>query len=282
VPPDALGMAGYEMCASPTLYSGQTIRAAVTADPSNPRPVTCRLYLRVYDKNDNASVVYGPEAGPSPGATHVFKWRAPDTDGYPIASVGVQVSSDSRADGTVYLDYLTWEGTPDATFKPAEGSTAMRAWANGVDHFAGCVPGEGIRLLQDEGTGLLIQGCREWTDYRVTADVTPHMAAAAGLAARVQGMRRYYALLLCSGGAIRLVKALDGAEVLAEKRIEWEPDHRYELGLTVTGNRLEATLDSQPLFDVHDTDRPLCEGAIALVCEEGRSATSSVRVRPTT
>ena len=218
-----------------------------------------------------------------------------------IAEIGVEISSGRRADGTVYLDYLTWDGAPDVVLtRPAGGGTMWRrAWVDGVDQYDPWWP-EHYRLVQNQGTGLLMQGSREWTDYRVSADVTPHTVKSAGIAARVQGLRRYYALLVCSDGKARLVKALDGNTVLAEADFAWqfgeapgplaqgplvlrpkdEGQRAHDLSLEVAGTRLRAWIDGQQLFDVDDTDRPLTGGGVALVCQEGRTATQTVTVRP--
>ncbi len=48
----------------------------------------------------------------------------------------------------------------------------------------------------------------------IVTDVKPHMVKACGIAARVQGMRRYYALLITSGQRAQLVKELDGEQIL--------------------------------------------------------------------
>jgi hypothetical protein len=215
----------------------------------------------------------------APGAEHEFSWRIGDTGGAPIAEIGVELSG--RGDGSIYLDYLTWDGEPDVVFtRPAHGGTLWRrAWVDALDLFDPHWP-EPFRLVQNHGTGLLIQGTREWRDYQVEARVTPHLAEAAGIAARVQGLRRYYALLLCAGGKARLVKALDGDTVLAEAEFEWEFGQTYDLRLQVTGDRVEAWVDGQRLFDLRDADRPLEGGAVALVCAEGRIATDAVTVRP--
>ena len=102
----------------------------------------------------------------------------------------------SHVRGTRRLPGDTADQRVDVTLdRPAGGSVWRRAWVDGVDHLE-MRPGESYRLIQDSGTGLIIQGTREWTDYRVSAAVTPHMVVSCGLAARVQGMRRYYALLL--------------------------------------------------------------------------------------
>jgi ADP-ribosylglycohydrolase len=280
-PPEAIAMPGYGLLASPTLYPGQTVRAGVAADRENDAPVTCRLYLRAYGADDELVRAYGPGAVLEPGASHEFEWRVGDTGGAPIAEIGVEISSARRADGTVYLDCLTWEGAPDVVLtRPAAGGTMWRrAWVNGVDECNPRYP-ETYRLVQNRGTGLLIQGTREWTDYRVSADVTPHMARAAGIAARVQGLRRYYALLLCRDGRARLAKALDGDTVLAETDFPWEFGETHELSLEVVGTRLRAWIGGQQLFGVNDADRPLIGGGVALVCEEGRTATDAVTVRP--
>ncbi|MGE5224089.1 MAG: ADP-ribosylglycohydrolase family protein, partial [Omnitrophica WOR_2 bacterium] len=102
----------------------------------------------------------------------------------------------------------------------------------------------------------------------------------AGLGARVQGMRRYYALLLCGDGKARLVKALDGVKVLAQLDYPIQPGRTYRLSLQVKGRQIRASIDDQVVFDRLDEEQPLQEGAIALVCEEGRTATTSVRINP--
>jgi hypothetical protein len=282
---------GYALLASPTLYAGQTVRVGVAADERNSMPVVCRLYVRTYGPDDELVRAHGPEVVLTPGAEHECEWRIPDMGGTPIADIGVEISSDRRADGTVYLDYLTWEGAPDVvltrpeTARPETGGTMWRrAWVNGVDDYNPRYP-EPFRLVHNRGTGLLIQGTREWADYRVSADVTPHMVTAAGIGARVQGLRRYYALLLCNGDKARLVKALDGDAVLAETDFSWRFDETHELSLEVVGDRqggvrLRAWIDGYLTFEVQDTDRPLDGGGVALICAEGRTATQAVTVRP--
>jgi ADP-ribosylglycohydrolase len=281
IPADAITMPGYSLLASPTLYPGQTVRAGVAADGTNQAPITCRLYIRTYGANDELVRTYGPEAVLAPGADHEFTWRIGDTGGAPIAEIGVQLSAPRRADGSVYLDYLTWEGAPDMALpRPEVGGTMWRrAWVDGVDQFE-MRRTKPYRLIQNRGTGLLIQGTREWTDYQVSAAITPHMVTSAGIGARVQGMCRYYALLLRNGGKACLVKALDGEKVLAAADFSWDLRSTYALRLQVVGTHLQGWIDDRPLFDVRDDDRPLTGGGVALICEEGSMATDAVTVQP--
>ncbi|HLV81081.1 MAG TPA: hypothetical protein VKT32_12405, partial [Chthonomonadaceae bacterium] len=280
IPPEAKDLPGYGLMASPTLYPGQKVRAGLLADSGNNRAVTYRLYLQTYDANDSLRRLYGPEAELAPGVTHELAWRVPDTEGYPIAEIGIELTAIARADGAVYLDYLTWDGAPEVALRRTDGGTMWRrAWVNGVDMFESWA--EPYRLIQNEGIGLLIHGAREWTDYRVSATITPHLARSAGIAARVQGMRRYVALLLCNDDTARLVRVLDGHSVLAETAFSWDLDTAYALSLQVKGSALQGWIDGKLFFDLPDADQPLTGGAVALVCEEGRIAADTVRIQPT-
>jgi len=275
ITPEAAKMGGYGLLASPTLYSGQTVRAAVTAEQGD---IQCGLFLRHYGEADQPVLLRGPQASLLPGQRYEFDWRIPDLKGDPIFEIGLEFTCELRASGTVILDYLTWDGEPEVTFThPAHtGNFWRQMWVNGVDHFES--GGDPFRLIQDSGTGLLLTGTREWRDYTVSTVFTPHMVKSCGLAARVQGMRRYYALMLAADGRARLVKALDGYTTLAEAAYALEFGRSYEISLTVTGSRLRASLDGKTLFNV--TDRDLASGGIALVCEEGRVAADAVRVKP--
>ena len=281
IPLDAISLPVYELMASPTLYPGLAVHARVSADGGDELPVTCRLYVRWYGDRDALIRTYGPVAVLGPGEGRELTWPIRDGIGGPIAEVGLEISSSRRADGTIYLDYLTWDGTPDVVFSPAATGCTMwrRAWVNGMDQFGARAHGPMV-LVHNRGTGLLIQGTREWTDYRVSADVTPHLVKSAGVAARVQGMRRYYALVLSSGGKVRLVKALDGTRALAEQDFPWEFGQTYQLGLQIVGTHLEGWIGGQLLLEAEDAERPLMSGAVALVCEEGRTATQALTVQP--
>ncbi len=272
---------GYALYASPSLYSGQAVRARIAAAGDNAQPVVANLYVAVYTADDGIDWLRGPQQTLAPGALADLAWTIPSTGGLPISAVGVEVASATRADGTVYLDSLTWDGAPDIVLANPGGEGVMwrRAWVNGVDQYDYWWP-EAYRLVQNRGRGLLSQGTRTWTDYTVRAAITLHLATAAGLAARVQGMQRYYALLLTRDGTARLVKALDGDTVLAECPFAWTFGATYDFALTVRGTHIEAAIDGQVLFAVEDADRPLEGGGVALVVEEGRLMCEAVAVAP--
>jgi hypothetical protein len=272
---------GYTLFASPTLYNGQTIHAGLMAGADNGQPLTAALYVDTYGRSDEIVTVHGQEIELAPGAYHELSWPLDLSELGPIVFVGVEISSGQAADGSIYLDYLTWEGAPNVLLQRPDypGTMWRRAWINGIDEYNPRFS-EAFRLVQNEGIGLLMQGTREWTDYEVVSQITPHMVKSAGVGARVQGMRRYYGLMLGPEGKAQLVKALDGVAILAEKDIGWRLRSSYDLRLQVTGSRLQGWVDGRKLFDLHDEDRPLDGGAIALICEEGRMAAEQVTVKP--
>ena len=287
---------GYGLMASPSLYPGQKVTAALETDADNDSTVEVSLFLRRYNsQDDQLTLVAGPRQTLEPGARHTFSWTFEGAGNEPIAEIGVAVHSGERTQGTLYLDYLTWEGEPNVSFTRPDAPTDRRrrgmsvpqmwrrAWVNGVDSYDFRWP-EAFRIVQNRGRGLLITGTRDWNDYEVQAEMTLHLCKAAGVAVRVQGLRRYYALLLGRAedgrGVARLVRALDGDTVLAEADFPWEYGESHTFALRVTGNRLQAAIDNldKHLFDV--TDSELNGGGIALVVEEGRVMSDEVAVRP--
>jgi ADP-ribosylglycohydrolase len=274
LPPTDLAMPGYTLMACPTLYPGQMVRAAVQANPHHAAALPVRLVLSHYGTKDALATVQGPEVILAPGEIQTLTWRVPETGGEPITEIGLEIA----APGALALDWLTWEGAPDANFtRPAASSRAWRAsWMNAMDHWESNGQ-DAFRLIQDSGRGLLIHGAREWSDYEVSAEIYPTLIQAAGLAARVQGLRRYYALLLVPEGRVRLVRVYDDETILAEAEIGWQPYQIHHLALQVTGNSLVARVNGSVVFDLRDNW--LKGGAIALVCEEGHCSTNTVRVR---
>ncbi|MEO8395087.1 MAG: ADP-ribosylglycohydrolase family protein [Chloroflexota bacterium] len=277
IPLEAINMRGYTLLACPTLYPGQRVTASLEADASNSQAVTAKLFVCYYGTHDALAHRDGPSQTLTPGQRGAFEWAIPALNGAPVAEIGFEVSGGK---GTVYLDYLTWDGEANVTLKdPGDGSDMWRrAWVDATDNSEWRYP-EAYRLIQNYGTGLMIQGTRQWKDYRVTADVTPHMVQAAGIGARVQGLLRYYGLVLRKD-SVALVKVLDGEQVLASKLYRWEFGTTYQMSLQAKGNHLQGWINGELVLDVTDANSPLLDGAAALLVTEGRTATESVTIQP--
>ena len=288
---------GYGLMSSPRLNPGQTIRARVVAAEGNASAVDVALYVQHYNREDGLDILEGSGANLSAGQSAELEWQVPDLKGYPIATVGLQISGTGSASGRLYLDWLTWDGMPSLRLKRPHsrdfarwdrrmsGLMWKRAWVNGLDAAKGRMVymdfyPETYRLIQNEGRGLMMTGCRDWTDYQVSAKITPHMCKAGGLGARVQGMKRHYAML-CDEAGVRLVSTLEGQDtVLAEASGGWTLGTEHELALQVQGNTLAGYLDGALVVKAEDPEARYAGGGIALVCEEGRIGCEDVEVRP--
>ena len=281
IPAEAIDMPGYSLLASPTLYPGQTVRAVVIAGEKNSGSVAVGIQLQSYGQEDRPVAIHGPRQNLPPGETIHLEWQVPRLGGAPIAQVGISISSHEFANGVIHLDHLSWHGLPNVTFHRPVASARMwkRQWVNAADFFEDEF-GEAFRVIQNRGRGMVITGTREWTDYSVQASITPHLVKAFGLAARVQGLERFYALLLSNRNTIKLIKRLDGEILLAEQEFAWKFGQPFHLQITVKGNQILVSVDGALSFKVEDLDRPISGGGIALVCEEGRIGTDEVSVEP--
>ena len=261
---------GYALMASPRVYPGQIINGRISGSGS------ANLYLASYGGDDEVVISRGEPAQLNESGV-TFSMPVPSVQ--PVFEIGVELPEG----GVVFLDYLSWSGEPEVTFRQPDTPkgkhpSAMwrRAWVNGVDElwtFA-----ESFRLMQNEGRGLIVQGTRDWRNYTVTADVTPHMAKAAGIAARVQGMRRYYGLLIGHDKKVRIIKMVNEESILASADFNWSFGDTIELSLTVDGDKIIGVANGVEVLKTEDST--LACGGIALIAEEGRTATNSVRVNP--
>jgi len=285
---------GYRLLASPTLYPGQEVRAGLAAGASNAEPVSLRLYARHYNEDDALEIIGGESVQLAPGAEVKLSWRVPETGNQPLAAVGIEITGEDGASGVVYLDWLTWDGAPNMQLNRPQISEAGRekrkrpkfwkkAWIYALDSSERFDSWDywpqAYRLIQNQGRGLLIQGTRDWIDYQFAATAMPRVCEAGGIAVRVQGLQRYYALLL-DQKSTRIVRVLDGETVLAQSDTGWSVERDYELKLKVEGAKLTAFVNGEQALEAQDPDNALTGGGIALIAQAGFIYFDKVAVKP--
>ena len=268
VTPEELKMQGYGLYASPTLYPGQTLTAKVRAD----QDVAVRLLIERYDKDDALLSILGPTVDLVADAFTPLEWLVPDTEGFPIARVGLEVEGSAHVD----LDQLTWYGAPKVKFLKTDGGKAFRqCWTNAASEFNEWGPV--FRVVQNEGTGLSTIGTRQWTDYTVSAVIEPNLATQFGIVARYQGLQRYYALILDRTAGLQLIRKQNEVSVLGSHEIGWAFNQQYLLELTVSGPEIIGKLDGVTVLQAHDDT--FSNGGIGLLVTEGRIDVVSIEVR---
>jgi hypothetical protein len=226
------------------------------------------IALEVFNENDELVRVSGPWHEVS--GTAEVRYEVPQFDGYPIAKVGVLVQG-----GSAILRSMAFEGMPKVVLKGAKGKAWRNAWVNGVSEWNPW--GAAIEPTQNEGTGLLIYGCREWQDISVKTKLFTNYATEFGVALRVQGMRRYVALLLHKDQTLRIVRCAGVPEVLVEAPFPWEFGDSVQFEFCAIGDRYYAKVGDVELKAV---DGALREGATGLVVSEGRIRTEAFEIRP--
>lgn len=280
-PQDVLKMRVYDLMATPLIYPGQILKARISAGTENAGNVSAALRIRVYDEHDNLRTIDGEASRLSAGQATVLQWRLPDLGGQPVAEIGVALSaSGRRADGEVLIDYVRWGGAPELNLLRPEGQGSFwrMAWVSGVSFFSKRFP-PSFRISQDRGDGIIIHGTRQWTDYTVESNVMLHLGTAGGLAARVQGLRRYYALRLTRKGTLEIVRVRDAeTSVLAEVAFPVELEVTVNLKLTVDGTRIFGTADGVTIEASDDSELAFLNGGIGLVVSDGAISTPSIHV----
>lgn len=286
IPREALPMTGYALLASPTLYSGQTVRAFVYADAANVGEVAVGLFLRYYDEHDQDALLIDSATVVRAGEHYELTWRVPDTNGQPIFEIGLELHATPPQGGTVLnavlLESLDWAGAPSVTLRRNSpervARLTSRAWVDAAQQWEANFWPESYRVVQNSGRGLIAQGNETWRDYCASATLTPALSATFGLAVRVRGLRHYYALLLTPTSA-RLVRMRDQEYTLAEITLSGKQFEPVTLTLEVSGARLQATIDGRLVFDVVDAE-PLLNGGVAIISEDGTVSTDAVTIAP--
>ncbi|KAL1407972.1 hypothetical protein Q8F55_004769 [Vanrija albida] len=273
---------GYQFTNSPLVYTGQTLRAMLRAEA----PVDAKFRIYAYDADDEAYPIDSDISLTLDGSTQVLEWKIPAIEGsQPIVEAGLVVTGK----GKVWLDSFGWVGQPDLTlirpkvkeFPPRTATMWDNAWIAAVDVFRAYAE-KTVFIAQNNGHGLLSYGTREWTDYRVTVpDLTLKLGSPAGVAIRVQGLRRFYAFVFEEAQGekvVSLVKQYDEKRtVLASTPFDWAVDTPYEVVLEARGAELKGSVGGAVLSA---SDDAFDGGALGFVVTTGALAAGSVRVQP--
>ena len=265
--------------ACPTLYPGNIVQGRLIAAAGNSAPVRVAAFIAYYAGDDELHYHQGPPLILAPAEAEHFQWQIEDLDGAPIGQFGLEVSSDRAASGRLYADYVDWSGAPTTVFRrpDVDGKMWLRAWINAFDH-VGTRWASAFHLSQNQGTGLFIQGSRDWQNYAVEAAISSDPVKSFGLAARVQGLSRYYALMLGPYQSLRLIRNYDGLEVLVEVPYRWSWSERYHFNLEVNATSITGSINGSELIHYDDPKAVLLDGGIAFVCEEGLIMADEVKL----
>lgn len=266
----------FEVYASPSIYTGQTVRAVIDC-PGADNP-DLRFFIDYYDGNDQIATMTADERIPLSQGSNAVTWKIPDTLGRAVYRLGIELVSDSRKDGRVILRTMDWKGSPERfhmglakemspDINPFITRTKwMMAFMNSTKH-TGPDYLATLAISHPERNGVLSIGSMDWDDYSVESRIQFVHAEYAGLVARSKGHRQYYAAVFGQGKVYIFRRKAEEIKVLATADISYQEGDWHDFRFDVKGNTLTMYVDGQAVCSCKDT--MYTHGAAGYVVDEG-------------
>lgn len=255
------GTSYFDVLCSPTLYSGQEVKAVVKAqEEKNP---VFRFFIQYFDEKDELDMCYGEKTALKRGENEII-WEVPDTKGHAIYRLGICLTSEERLDGSIILKTLDWSNAPicykmgrsmemTPTLTPWTTTTAwLKTFVSSADHFN---PDYTVTfsICHEYANGVVATGTSDWDDYAVSSVITFSQQSLAGLVARAKGHRQYYGAVFTEGVARIYRQKNEKRETLAEIPYDYQIDQTYRLTFKAKGDCLELLVDDVPVVRTKDS-----------------------------
>ena len=137
---------------------------------------------------------------------------------------------------------------------------------------------EPFRITQNIGRGVVFTGNDKWKNYSVSSKLNFHLVKSGGIIARVQGLKRYYALEVTSKNKLRIAKMYYELETLKEVDFNFEFFTDYNLTLQVNDNKIKGYLDGKLVIETEDKNNPLSSGVAGIVAEDCTMCTNDISI----
>jgi hypothetical protein len=245
--------------------------------------VKARLFVRHFAPSSETRLDFGESTALTSDKDCSLTLVVPDREGWPVKDLGVEISGDRGAGGTLLIDRVGFSGPVSfrlADLLPFTPKWAPIGWVADVDTFGWPLSDEPEvlqHLGKNQGRGIVVTGNTDWTDYRFTGRVATHLAERAGIVARYQGLTRYIELAQEKDRLV-LATCWDGQRsVLGEHAIIRRLDELYELGLHVHGEDVIATLGGKEIL--RGRDERLGRGGAGYFVERGLAGFRDTHMR---
>ena len=281
--PQELSANHYKASFSPLVYPGQTLQARLYLPPGSPRGLRAGLF--VWDDN-HEQALRSPAEPLAPGHWHTLHFSIPEQANALFTQAGVVLRNlaDAPWSGSLWLDFLDWEG-------PARFVTDFSRERPEYDAISGWTFSRGHWRLEDgayhgsaAGLGESYTGHPHWRDLALTVDLVPLLGKHHNVNLRVQGTRRSYAVGLAPDGRVVLYKAspshtmdslLGPYRPVVEAAFPWRLGEGYRLFVLAEGANLAVSLarlgeageessQPRPLLLWSDPHQPYLHGQIGL------------------
>jgi len=272
----------YDPCFSPILYPGQTIKGRLYL-PSLAGDCTAQLYA----KNATTGEIFASEKiNPSHDTWVKLSYKIPGIENGLIDEAGFIITSLYDGEIVCFIDDLYFEGQADYTIDFSKPD--FDNWAGHHKSIKQFSKVKGLTAYEDNMLSIscadfaeIFTGHHDWADYVVTAKLVPQAGHDHYVNVRVQGAMRSYAIGLCDGGKICVIKNEYGSHVIAQADFSWEMGKTYELMVNVNGPAIDVYVNGAKVLQCMDNDNPHLTGAVGLSVKNGsRTSYKTLAVTP--
>lgn len=276
----------FEVYASPSLYSGQTVNAVVDGiQDENPN---LRFFIDYYDANDEIATMNSDEVFTLKKGSNLVSWEIPDTKGRAVYRLGIKLLSDSRKDGTVVVRSIDWKGSPKCFHMGLANELTpgispfitrtkwMMAFMNSTKHTGPDFLAT-FAISHPEKNGVMTIGSHDWDNYSVETTIQYVHANYAGLVARANGHRQYYGAVLKPGKVELILRK--GPEIKVLKQVDYDivDGNWYDLKFEVQDTDLSFYVDGKLVLSVNDDSYKT--GSTGYVVDEGAIVAKTFTVK---
>ncbi|MBS4208903.1 ADP-ribosylglycohydrolase family protein [Bacillus sp. FJAT-50079] len=256
------GTSYFEVLASPSLYSTQTINMEVECRDEQAPNFT--LFIDVYGKADELIKYYSQEFILEKGVNQL-SWELPDTNGHAVYRFGIELTSEERLDGRIIIKNVDWKGAPkhfemkkaiDLTpnLTPwTTDTTWIKSFMSSIENFNPDFA-ETFSISHPTSNGVATIGGTDWDDYCVSSQVIFTNQESGGLVARSKGHRRYYSVLF-EKDKVKICKKKDDRLVeLAAVDFDLQLDQRYDVSFHLKGQLLSVEVEGKIIVSAEDQE----------------------------
>ena len=274
---------GYTLMGTPRLYSGMRALLRGHCMEGGHGGLSACLFARHYEAatQQPSGMIYGTDQPLNPGSSFELELTIPNTAGWPICDLGIEINGDDYSAGALLVDSVDYSGQPHYDLPgnalPRDADNQVLGWIVDADEqpfFPVNNSQDWQSLARNVGRGHLVTGTLDWRDYRFDSDLMIHCADKAGLLIRYQGLRRYLALAKTQD-SLQLIRVCYEEEVLDEFACSWDSDEPHALTLEASGSSVTAYLDGTKVLagDAGELD----SGGFGYLVETGNLAFQNCR-----
>lgn len=271
----------YDNISTPHLYNGMTLHVEGTTKALT-KPAAMRLVVfTTEDTKRGAARVASEWTELAPGKPFQTSWKIKGCESTPVVSFGFEFASESRADGVVLIDSVSYDGKTSIFYEmaiPHNGPKKYIGWISNLDSVYGPLPDfsePAERICCNEGVGLLVTGSRYWVDVSMQCTFTALCAESCGLVLRYQGTRRFYSVAV-SKGMLQIRLNYYGTKILAETPVKTESGRLFKLRSEISGTKIAAFINDKKVLSANDGT--LTSGGAGYFVERGVCAFRETRI----